>query len=102
MLLAELFESTDRIWFHGTSDKLIKPGEKFIQPGVDGAVWLTSDKAKAERFAKSTAARAGGSPIILVVDDKDTLQDPANFGDDYVRSVSGPVKIKNINSCKSR
>ena len=60
-----LFELEDSIWYHGSSDVLITPNETHLNPGIDGAVWLTKDASKAARYAKITAEKVDGHLALL-------------------------------------
>ncbi len=58
-------------WFHGTSSEsglsdgdTIDPAKAHFEP----AIWATSDRAIALRFAKATCAVHGGTPMVWVVE----------------------------------
>lgn len=69
-------------------------GETTLKPGADGAVWLTKDPERAMRYAKQAAEKNGGEPVVVRVRESEAPQDPANFGDDYTRSVAGAIPIE--------
>lgn len=69
-------------------------GETTLKPGADGVVWLTKDPERAMRYAKQTAEKNGGEPVVVRVRESEAPQDPTNFGDDYTRSVAGTIPIE--------
>ena len=90
------------VWFHGGSEgeNSIGAKETHLKPGIDGALWLTKDKSKAEHYARTTADRKGGIPVVYSVRGKDAPQDETNWGSDMVRAtvlspkIVGKTKLK--------
>lgn len=90
------------VWFHGGSEgpNSIGSKETNLKPGIDGALWLTKDKSKAEHYARTTADRKGGIPTVYSVRGKDAPQDQSNWGSDMVRAtvlspkIVGKTKLK--------
>lgn len=66
-------------------------GARYINPGLDEQVWLTSDPERAKTYARTTAARFNGEPVIFAVRNIEGAEKSGN-----VASLSGKVKIGRV------
>ena len=64
-------------------------GARYINPGSDEQVWLTSDPERAKTYARTTAARFNGEPVIFAVRNVEGAEKSGN-----VASLSEKVKIE--------
>jgi len=63
-------------------------GARYINPGLDEQVWLTSDPERAKTYARTTAARFNGEPVIFAVRN---VEGAEKF--DNVAALNAKVKI---------